>query len=99
MLMSSVIFFLGSMAFMEAFARPEDSTHPLFTNRAAHLASLIPGGTADGIAVQNIIESQIAGFQRVSSIREEVHGDIRNRIHETMPIDLAHRVFEPLRRP
>ena len=92
-LMSSVLFFFGPMAFMEAFVRPKNATHPLFTNRAAHLASLLPKGSEDAMAVANIIESQIAGFWKLTAMRGETEEDIRPRIHQTMPGDLAYRVI------
>lgn len=95
-LMSSVIFFFGPMAFMEAFVRPAGSTHPLFTNRAAHLASLLPANSTDAIAVANIIYSQIEGFKRVAAMRG-TEDDIRPRIHRTMPVDLAHRVIKAVK--
>ena len=91
--MSSVIFFFGPMAFMEAFVRTHPSTHPLFTNRAAHLASLLPKEGKDAIAVANIIESQIEGFKKTSAMRGESENDIRPRIHRTMPVDLAYKVI------
>jgi hypothetical protein len=93
LLMSSVIFFFGPMAFIEAFVGPHDPTHPLFTNRAAHLASLLPKDTQDGIAVANIIRGQTEGFKRVAAMRGETGDDIRPRIHQTMPVELAYRVI------
>jgi hypothetical protein len=92
-LMSSVIFFFGPMAFMEAFVGPHDPTHPLFTNRAAHLASLLPKDTKDGIAVADIIRGQTEGFKRVAAMRSKTGEDIRPRIHQTMPVQLAYRVI------
>ncbi|HEY1501220.1 MAG TPA: hypothetical protein VGF88_16725 [Acidobacteriaceae bacterium] len=92
-LMSSVIFFFGPLAFIEAFVGPHDPTHPLFTNRAAHLASLLPRDTEDGMAVANIIRSQTEGFRRVAAKRGAAGEDIRPRIHQTMPVELAYRVI------
>jgi hypothetical protein len=91
--MSSVIFFFGPLAFIEAFVGPHDPTHPLFTNRAAHLASLLPRDTEDGMAVANIIRSQTEGFRRVAAKRGAAGEDIRPRIHQTMPVELAYRVI------
>jgi hypothetical protein len=92
-LMSSVLFFFAPMAFIEAFVGPNDPTHPLFTNRAAHLASLLANDTKDGIAVASIIRSQIEGFKRLAAVRGEAGEDIRSRIHQTMPVELAYRVI------
>jgi hypothetical protein len=95
-LMSSVIFFFGPMAFIEAFARPHNATHPLFTNRAAHVASLLPQGSPDAVAVANIIDGQIEGFKRLAAMRADVD-DIRPRIHQTMPVELAYRVIHAVK--
>jgi hypothetical protein len=96
--MSSVIFFFGPMAFIEAFARPPGASHPLFTNRAAHLASLLPTGSADAIAVADIINGQIGGFKRLAAVRGAEGEDIRSRIHQTMPVALAYRTIEGIKK-
>jgi hypothetical protein len=89
---SSVLFFLGPFAFLEAFALPDAKTHPLSVNRAAHLASLLgPDGRA-AHAVARIVESQAAGIKNLARSRNENRGDVRHRIREKMPLDLANRI-------
>jgi hypothetical protein len=93
-LFSSIVFLMGPMAFMEAFAKPAKQTHPLFTNRTARLGSLlVPSNLQDEEAVRVIVDGQINGFGKVSTMRDGSGGDIRNRIFETVPIDLAHRMI------
>jgi hypothetical protein len=94
---SSVLFFFGPMAFLEAFARPTEKTHPLFTNRAAHVASLISADPETGATIANIIEGQIAGFQNVSAMRDEGGGDIRYRIQEVMPVAVAYETIRTIK--
>jgi hypothetical protein len=96
-LMSSVLFFFGPMAFMEAFARPSRASHPLFTNRAAHLTSLLPEGDSSTPVVASIIQSQIEGFKRTAEMFEAGEDDIRPRIHATMPVRLAVRVVHAVK--
>lgn len=96
-LMSSVIFYFGPMAFMEAFARPSSNTHPLYTNRTAHLASLLPEGATHLGALWSIIEGQVTGFKEIARLRGPGEVDIRNRIHSTMPVALAYRVIAAIK--
>jgi hypothetical protein len=98
LLMSSVIFFFGPMAFMEAFTRPPKSTHPLFTNRAAYLTSLLPKDDPNTPVVAGILRSQIEGFKRTGEKFEVGETDIRPRIHERMPVELAYKVIRSIKK-
>jgi hypothetical protein len=97
-LMSSVIFFFGPMAFIEAFARPARATHPLFTNRAAYLTSLLPKDDPNTPIVAGILRSQIEGFKRTGEKFGVGETDIRPRIHDTMPVELAYKVMHAVKK-
>lgn len=94
--MSSVLFFLGPQSFIEAFARAGKS-HPFAVNRAAHLAKLMNEGSAAANTVAQIVESQAQGFRNLAERRAANGNDIRFRIHETMPVDLAHRFVQDIK--
>jgi hypothetical protein len=89
---SNALIFLGPTAFLEAFGRQRGGSHPLATNRAFHLLSLIAYDPDTATQVKGIIESQVLGFKQLESLRQENGGDIRHRIHERMPIEVAHEV-------
>jgi hypothetical protein len=97
-LMSSVIFFFGPMAFMEAFNRPAKATHPLFTNRAAYLISLLPPEDENTPIVAGILRSQIEGFKRTGETFGMGETDIRPRIHDTMPVEFAYKVVHAIKK-
>jgi hypothetical protein len=96
-IISSVLFFLGPFAFLEAFAFPDGDSHPLAVNRAAHLGRLMDAGTDAASQVARIIESQVAGIQQLAARRREAAGDLRHRIHERMPLDQAYRIVAKIK--
>jgi hypothetical protein len=94
----SMLFFLGPFAFLEAFSRPVRDTHPLASNRAAQLAAMVSAREPENaVAIQRIVESQIAGFRNLAPKRDENNGNIRYRIRETMPIDLAYAIVKEVK--
>lgn len=93
---SSILFFLGPFAFLEAFALPAGRSHPLSVNRGAHLASLMAPDDETAAKTLRIIASQIEGIQSLAARRSEHHGNIRYRIHETMPVELAHQIIREI---
>lgn len=91
--MASILFYMGPCAFLEAFGRVEGESHPLFVNRAEHLASQLIADAETAAMIRRIIEGQVAGFRNVATIRQGLAGDIRYRIHDTMPVETAYEVI------
>jgi hypothetical protein len=96
-MMSSVLFFLGPHSFLEAFARGSDS-HPFAINRAGQMAGLIPQTSETGRIVADIARKRAEGYRNLAARRELGGGDIRFRIHETLPVDEAHAIIAGITR-
>jgi hypothetical protein len=62
------------------------------------MARKMTQGSDNARAVAEIIEHQAQGFRKLAERRAEHGGDIRFRIHETMPIHLAHRFVNAIKR-
>jgi hypothetical protein len=56
-----------------------------------------PEGSAAANTVAQIVESQAQGFRNLAERRAVNGNDIRFRIHETMPINLAHRFVRDIK--
>jgi hypothetical protein len=92
---SSVMFAFGPFAFLEVFRGPMDAHHPLTVNRLAALAAGLSFSDEPELeqAAQSIVESNVDRFMRLASDRARGGGDVSHRIHEHLPLALAHEVL------
>lgn len=84
---SSILFFLGPLAFAETFCSSRENKYPLVVNRIARLSEFIrfPDDAQARQATLEIIESELLRHQRLADLRKSYSGDARSQIRETMP--------------
>ena len=92
-----ILFFVTPFAFLEAFGRDTNSSHPLFVNRGKRLAELLCRNTETASIVSSIIQPQIDGFWSLRKKQFEAGGDIHFRIQETMPAQTAWQLIEDIK--
>lgn len=97
---SSVMFAFGPFAFLETFCGPMDRHHPLTVNRLAALSAGLSFSGEPELqqAIHSIVDAHVARFMRLESDRARSGGDISGRIHEHMPLQMAHHVLDKVGR-
>ncbi len=95
-IISSVIFALAPFAFLETFRGGLNKGHPLTVNRIAALADHIVFHDEPELAsaLQNIVESEVNRFNRLSDSRLANGGNIQYRIQENMSLKEAYSTMK-----
>lgn len=89
----SIIFFLGAYTFIEVFSGPLNTAYPLAVNRLSNLLSHTDMKANDMKIAVSWVEQQANTFRNLSIERDQSGGSIRERIHESMPVDKAYKII------
>lgn len=92
---SSIIFFMGPLAYSEIFHFEEGRTHPLAANRLSNLSEKVtfPSDPKLEVALKEIMTGEIERFRGFSAQREAYNGDARERIREVISFEAAHSII------
>lgn len=94
--MSNVLFFLGPFAFIETFMHPKAAAHPLSANRISRLVKAA-GLTGEDARIPLEIVDSLKGMLQRQLVDRSLDEDRRGRIAETMPVEVAYKVFDTIR--
>jgi len=98
LIQSSLIFALGSFAFLEAFSGGKSKSHPFTFNRLSKLAEASNLSKIDRQIVEGWIEDRVRNFRSLSNARADPGGNIIANIGLTMPRDHALSIIHEVRR-
>lgn len=92
---SSIVFFLGAVAFAETFCSAKKDSHPLAANRIARLVDFVRFSDDPQArqATFDVIEGELNRYRRLSDYRKIYTENGLEQIKEIMPIIEARSIF------